>query len=222
VTLDAARASFALFSRNAETMDSMRGSGSIEFGQNGVHASLSFDIDWRGDSSFVIEFSGPLGMTMASVRSGGVGRSTWIVTAADSSYDVLPDRPISIGRDFVEYPLSWSEFLSLVTGRLPCVSVFSRAPDSSRMEKNSVTLLWKSERCGRRVMDISGNIDNKTLGLSEITYKEAERGAWSFSAAKFIGRRAKEYRFAQANNNYFYLKYHSANFHLGAGKRVTF
>jgi len=218
-TPDAARASLVVFSRYSADIDSMRGSGSVEFGQNGERASVAFDISWHGDSSFAMEFSLPFGMTMASVRSGRAGK--WIVMVADSSFEVLPNRSISIGREFMDYPLSWSEFLSVVTGRLPCLHIFMTTPDSSRIDKNGVQLTWKGQKWDGRVMDISGIIDNKSLHLSEITWRDVKE-RWSFSAENFKGERAKEYRFVQSNNNYFYVKYHSVDFHSRAGKRTTF
>jgi hypothetical protein len=202
---------------NSAAIDSMRGSGSVAFGRNNEQVSVSFDITWAGDSSFEAQFSTPLGMTVATIRPQAPG--TWSVEAGDSRYTVRPAETIHIGQDFLDYPVTWEEFILIMTGRLPCISTFSSAPDSQYAEKKNSVLVWKSRPCGGRAVDIVGKIDNKTQRLTELLFAGKENGGWSLALAGFRGSHAKEYKFVQTNNNYFYVKYHSMKFHPAAGTR---
>jgi hypothetical protein len=83
---------------------------------------------------------------------------------------------------------------------------------------NSV-LVWKARRCCGQAIDIVGKIDNKTHSLSELLYIGKAADGWTLTAGNFKDGRAKEFRFVQSNNNYFYVKYHSMKFHPAAGKR---
>ena len=205
---------------NSPAVDSMQGSGRVDFGQNGEQVTVSFDVRWAGDSSFSAQFSTQLGMTVASVKSAASG--TWIIEAGDSEYTVRPGETIRIGTEFLSYPVTWHEFLLIMTGRMPCADAFSSAPDSQYIDRNDSVLVWKSRRCGQLSIDISGKIDNKTGSLSEVLYNGAAKGGWTLTAAGFKNGRAKEFRFVQSNNNYFYVKYHSMKFHSATGKRKAF
>jgi hypothetical protein len=222
LTTETARMTFAGFvTDNGAPVDSMKASGTVAVGQNGEHASVSFDIMWAGDSAFTMQFSTVLGMTIASVKAHGPG--TWLVDAADSRSSVSPDSDIAVGQEFLSYPVSWREFISILTGRLPCASLsaFSREPDTHVVERKSITLSWKSIRCGRRDVDVSGKIDNKKQGLTELVYRCSAPdapGAWTLTARGFTNGHAKEFRFVQANNNYFYVSYRSMKFHSRAMK----
>jgi hypothetical protein len=204
----------------AGSIDSMQGSGSVEFGQNGERATVSFDIKWADDSAFTAEFSTMFGMTVASVRSKS--RGTWIVSTSDSQYEVKSSENISIGAGFMSYPVTWEEFLSIITGRLPCASVFSFQPDSQFIDKKAATLLWRSRQCSGRTVDVLAKIDNKTRSLCEVSYNGTAQSGWSVQAGSFRNGRAKEFKFVQSNNNYFYVTYRSMKFHIAAGKRKAF
>jgi hypothetical protein len=207
----------------------MQGSGTVELGQNGEHASVSFDVKWAGDSAFTVQFSTFLGMTVASVNADGPGK--WTVTAADSHWTVSPDIDISVGQEFMSFPVSWKEFVSVLTGRLLCESMFSREPDSQYVDNRSISFLWKSQSCGNHLVDIYVKIDNKKKRLSEISYKDASKGikvdrslggqmsVWSLTMSDFSSGHAKEFKFVQSNNNYFYVTYRSMKFHSSAVKR---
>ena len=127
LTPEAARGSLVALV-NDTPFDSMRAGGNVAFSQNGEQASVSFDITWAGDSAFSAQFSTAFGMTVASVTADGPGK--WIVAAADSRSTVSPDSAVVIGQDFLRYPLTWKEFISVLTGRVPCAFVFYQAPDS--------------------------------------------------------------------------------------------
>jgi hypothetical protein len=221
LTTETARLSLVSIAAHAEAgVDSMQGSGSVVLAQNGERVSVSFDIRWAGDSSFLAEFSTPLGMTVASVKADRTG--TWTVDAADSQYSVNPAENIGIGQGFLSYPVSWGEFLTLLTGRQMCAQIFSQEPDTQFVDKKGTTLVWKTRHCGRRTIDISGTIDNKTHALSELTYKGPSTDGWMVTISRFKDGRAKEFTFAQSNNNYFYVKYNSVKFYTTAGKRKAF
>jgi hypothetical protein len=208
---------------NNAAIDSMRGSGSVAFGQNGEQVTVSFDIQWAGDSSFSAQFSTAFGMTVASVRSGSSG--TWLVEAGDSRYAVSPAEPIRLGQGFLSYPVTWQEFLLVITGRMPCVSALSSAPDSQYIDKKNSVLVWKSRECGGRsprIVDIVGKIDNKTRSLSEVSYTGKANDGWALTLGGFKDGHAEEFKFVQSNNNYFYVKYRSMKFHPAAGKRKAF
>jgi hypothetical protein len=221
LTTGSARISLATFAaEGAAAIDSMQGNGSVEFGQNGEHATVSFDIRWANDSSFDAQFSTPLGATVASVKARSPGK--WVVEAANSRTAVNPDSNIAIGQDFLSYPVSWRDFFSILTGTLPCASVFSVAPDSDFIDKKSITLAWKSRTCccGRpRMIDVFGKIDNNKQCLSEIMYACASGGGWTLKLGGFTNGHAKEFRFVQSNNNYFYVTYRSMKFRFRAVKR---
>jgi hypothetical protein len=221
LTTETARLSLVSVAAAAESaVDSMQGNGSVVLEQNGERVSVAFDIRWKGDSSFLARFSTPLGMTIASVKADRGG--PWIVDAADSPYSVNPAENIGIGQEFLSYPVSWGEFLSLMTGRQMCAGIFSQEPDTQFVDKKGITLVWKTRHCGRRTIDISGTIDNKTHALSEITYKGPSADGWMVTINRFRDGHAKEFTFAQSNNNYFYVKYNSMKFHTTARKRKAF
>jgi hypothetical protein len=221
LTSENARMSLVSFAaENAAAIDSMQGNGSVEFGQNGEHATVSFDIRWANDSLFAVQFSTPFGASVASVKASGPGK--WVVDAADSRSVVNPDSDIAIGNDFLSYPMSWKDFLSILTGRLPCAFVFSFAPDTYLVDKKSTTLEWKSRICGggsRPVTDVFGKIDNNKQCLSEILLTCALGGGWTLKLSDFAKGHAKEFKFVQFNNNYFYVTYRSMKFHFREVKR---
>ncbi len=201
----------------------MLGNGTIELCRSGVRMSVSFDITWAGDSAFVARFSNMLGMTVASVKADGHGK--WAIAVADSQYTVCPDSDIAIGEEFMTYPVSWKEFLSVLTGRLPCAFALSQEPDTHYSDEKNTAFSWKSMRCGARVVDITGKIDNKKQSLSEIVYDYAPHGrgdgfeGWTLTASRFANGHAKEFKFAQYNNNYFYITYRSMKLRSSAEKR---
>jgi hypothetical protein len=206
LTFDSAVSSLAPV-LSADTVRSLLGSGSIVFARGGEEFSASFDIKWNGDSSFAAQFYGPLGITIAAVRS--ITAARWLVSAGDSQYTQHPSQRVSVGQGSFEFPLSWQELLGALTLRYPCLDELRGRPDTMFTDKKTARFVWRSRRCSDRVADISVALDNKTDRLSEISYGIGEKERSTLIFRDFRDGRAKEIRFVPSDNNYFYVTYHS-------------
>jgi hypothetical protein len=206
LTLDTARASLAPVFL-ADSIESVAGSGEILLAQNGEQLSLSFDIRWQGDASFSAQFYGPMGMSLAAIKS--VTAARWLVETGDTQYMQAPSQNIRVGSGFLEYPLTWAELVAAITGRFPCRADLSSRPDSMFVDKKRTLLLWRARSLSGRSVDISAVLDNKTYRLAEINYQGTSDRGGKLVFAGFADGRAKEIRFASSSSNYFYVKYHT-------------
>jgi hypothetical protein len=206
LTLDSARASLAPVFL-ADSIESVAGSGEILLAQNGEQLSLSFDIRWQGDASFNAQFYGPMGMSLAAIKS--VTAARWLVETGDTQYTQAPSQNIRVGSGFLEYPLTWAELVAALTGRFPCRSDLFSRPDSMAIDKKGTLLLWMARSFSGRTVDISALVDNKTYRLTEITYKRGKMSDEELVFAGFTDGHAKEIRFVSSSSNYFYVKYHT-------------
>lgn len=210
LTFDSARASLTqIFS--ADSIESVEGSGEILLAQNGEQLSLSFDIRWKGDASFSAQFYGPMGMSLAAIKS--VTAARWLVQTGDTQYTQAPTQNIRVGSGFLEYPLTWAELVAALTGHFPCLADLSSRPDSLFVDKKGTVLLWKARSFSGRAVDISALVDNKTYRLTEITYKGGRSSGEELAFSGFTNGHAKEIRFVSSSNNYFYVKYHTLTIH---------
>jgi hypothetical protein len=220
LTSDTAHSSLAAVVASAASVNEMKGNGVVVFGQNGEEVSVTFDIQWAGDTAFAVQFYTILGMTVASVKSGAAG--TWVIETPDTQVFVRPGERVRIGREFLTYSVTWQEFLTIITGRPACASLFSSAPDSQYVDGKNTTFFWKARKCGSRVLDITWKFDNKSGSPAEINYVAPKSEGWTIRAGGFKNYHAKEFRFIQSNNNYFYVKYHSMKFNTSSGKGKEF
>jgi hypothetical protein len=210
LTLDTARASLSPIYL-ADSIESVEGNGEILLAQNGEQLSLSFDIRWHGDSSFNAQFYGPMGISLAAIKS--VTAARWLVQSGDTQYTQAPSQNIRVGSGFLEYPLTWAELVAALTGHFPCLADLSSRPDSISVDKKGMVLLWKARRFSGRFVDISALVDNKTYRLTEISYKGGRSSGEQLAFAGFTNGHAKEIRFVSSSNNYFYVKYHALTIH---------
>jgi hypothetical protein len=206
ITLDSARASLAPVFL-ADSIESVAGSGEILLAQNGEQLSLSFDIRWQGDASFSAQFYGPMGMSLAAIKS--VTAARWLLQTGDTQYTQAPSQNIRVGSGFLEYPLTWAELVAALTGHFPCRADLSSRPDSMSIDKKGTLLLWRARSFSGRTVDISALVDNKTYRLTEITYKAGKGSGEELIFAGFTDGHAKEIRFVSSSSNYFYVKYHT-------------
>ena len=206
LTLDTARASLAPVFL-ADSIESVAGNGEILLAQNGEQLSLSFDIRWQGDASFNAQFYGPMGMSLASIKS--VTAARWIVETGDTQYTQAPSQNIRVGSGFLEYPLTWADLVAALTGRFPCRADLSSRPDSMSVDKKGTSLLWRARSFSGRAVDISARVDNKTYRLTEITYKRGGGGGEELVFGGWSDGHAKEIKFYSSSSNYFYVKYHT-------------
>jgi|WetSurMetagenome_2_1015567.scaffolds.fasta_scaffold00055_13 hypothetical protein len=207
LTADMAAVAAASVAAAAESVSSMRGGGDIDISGGGEELTARFDIVWNGDSSFLVQIYGPLGMPLASIKS--VTAARWLVIAGDSQYTQHPSQRINVGNGFLELPFTWNELLSALTLRYPCAELLRSRPDSVFTDRKGGYAQWRARRCNGLSADIYAVVDNKKDRLSEITYisDEKERGTLIFR--KFNAGYAKEIRFVPVNNNYFYVTYHA-------------
>jgi hypothetical protein len=204
LTIDTARQSLApLFF--ADSLHSLDGSGDVVFARNGEQISASFDLQWDGDTSFSMQFYGPVGMMVASVKP--ITAMRWAITAGDSQYIEHPSKPIRIGQGFLEYRLTWEELLRALTGRYPCRDDMRERPDSMSAGRKMSVFAWTSRRFLGTTTGISATVENKTCRLTEITYIAGKKGGVRMVFGGFNGGFAKEIKFSSSDNNYFYVKY---------------
>jgi hypothetical protein len=206
LTVDTARSSLEPVFL-ADSIESVEGNGEILLAQNGEQLSLSFDIRWHGDASFSAQFYGPMGISLAAIKS--VTAARWLVQAGDTQYTQAPAQNIRVGSGFLDYPLSWAELVAALTGRFPCLADLFSRPDSLFVDKKGTVLLWRSRSFSGRTVDISALVDNKTYRLTEITYKGGRSREEELAFSGFTNGHAKEIRFVSSSNNYFYVKYHT-------------
>jgi hypothetical protein len=220
LSVESAREAIVAFEKDGG-YESVKGGGTIVFGQNGERVSAVFDLNWSADTAFVLQVSTAFGMIAASVSARESG--PWTVEIGDTlRRQVDPGSPVVIGRDFLGYSCTWLELLRVCTGRLPCLSVFSGAPDSQCTAGRNVVLFWKSVRCGTRDIAASAKIDNKSHSVTEIVYENRGTERWTLAEGNFKGRVAKEIRFTQSSSNYFYVTYHAVKIRSSPSAGKTF
>jgi hypothetical protein len=190
---------------SADSIVSLRGSGTIEVSRNGERFSASFDIAWNGDSSFTLGINGPLGVPVVAMKS--IAGSRLQVWTGDSQFILLPSQPIRIGTLIPELPLSWPNLVRIITLHYPCISVCATSPDTLFADKKTQRLVWRARPCDGQSPSISISLENKTNRLTEITYSFAGKEIPRVEFGDFHGPHAGEIRFVTSGNNYFCVTY---------------
>jgi hypothetical protein len=68
-------------------------------------------------------------------------------------------------------------------------------------------LFWHEDSAKGRDFQITAIIDRKHFSITNVIYSKKEPSSWELSLLSFRKGRAKEIRFKDTNNNYFYLNY---------------
>jgi hypothetical protein len=183
---------------------SFKGYGDIGFSMNGQRHKTKIDVLWRSDSDFSVGLYSPLGSTLASVRGDSSGLIR--ITTGDSVYQKSISESVAIG-DFLDYSLSFKEFLRVATGRLLDTSFVADQCDSLFLSAKKAFFYWPEDSTKGRNFHITATIDRKHFLLTDVIYSKKEPCSWELTQLSFRKGRAKEIRFKDKNNNYFYLKY---------------
>jgi hypothetical protein len=183
---------------------SFKGYGDIGFSMNGQRHKTKIDVLWRSDSDFTVGLYSPIGTTLASVRGDPSGLIR--IIAGDSVYQKGLSEKVAIG-DFLAYSLTFKEFLRVATGRLLDASFIGDRCDSLFLSAKKAFLYWPEDSTKGRNFQITGIIDRKHFLLTDVIYSKKEPCSWELTQLSFRKGRAKEIRFKDKNNNYFYVKY---------------
>jgi hypothetical protein len=189
-----------------DSLNSLKGYGDISFSYNGERFKATFDLQWRGDTSFIAAFYGPAGMSIASVKPATP--LSWKIEINDSVYLQRPSQKVAIGQDFLSYPFTWQEFIRILTGRLP-EPVSDDGPDTVFFDGKHIVSCFKKDTTKEEKCNIMTKVDTKTYRLNEILYDHRGKDFWKLQYTGFKKGRAKEIKFILSDNNYFYLRYHS-------------
>jgi hypothetical protein len=190
---------------SADSILSLRGSGTVEVCRNGERYSASFDISWNSDSSFTLGINGPFGVPIVAMKS--IAGSRLQVWTADSEFVLLPSQPIRLGTLIPELPMSWPSLVQIITLHYPCISVCATPPDTLFTDKKAQRLAWRLRPCNGQYADIVISLENKTNRLAEITYGFGGKEIPRVEFGDFHRRHAGEIRFVTSDNNYFCVTY---------------
>ena len=187
-----------------EAICSFKGYGDIGFSMNGQRHKTKIDVLWRSDSDFTIGLYSPIGGTLASVSGDSTGLIR--IIAGDSVYQKSLGESVAIG-DFLDYSLSFKEFLRVATGRFLDPSFVEDRRDSLFLSAKKAFLYWPEDSTKGRNFQITAIIDRKHFSITDVIYSRKDPSSWELTQLSFRKGRAKEIRFKDKNNNYFYVKY---------------
>jgi len=188
-----------------DSMCGFKGFGDVYFTVNGQRAKAKVDVQWHGDSDCVIDVYSPLGGTLASVRADPSG--AWTITQAGSSLKKLPSDRVALIEGAEAYPFSYVQFAAIIIGKLPNRSFCTQKPDSMIIEEKKTALLWRADSAQGRPYAITALIHRKHSTITDVLYDKKGSTPWSLTFSSFTGGNAKEIRFKDEHNNYFYVRY---------------
>jgi hypothetical protein len=203
LTIDSLPKRLAAFSP-PDSVCSFKAFGDIKFSIYGERHSAKIDLLWRRDSAFTLSLYSPLGGALASVVADSSG--IWSITAGDSVMKKHGYDRVSVG-GFLDYSLTFDEFLRAATGRLLDSTIMRTPSDSLRLSGKKASLYWPMDSSAGRRFGITAVVDRKHLSLTDVIYSKNGPELWELTATSIKKGVAEEIRFKDRNNNYFYLKY---------------
>jgi hypothetical protein len=183
----------------------LKGFGDIRLTINGQRAKAKFDVVWQGDSNFTLNIYSPFGGLLVSISADSTG--AWTITSGDSCYKKQPGEHVALGEASIDYPFSYVEFLHAVIGRFPDRIITQKRPDSLFIERKNAFLLWQGDSSVAGRFAVTAIINRKHSAVTDVIYREAGQAPWELTFSSFGGGGAKEIRFNDSHNNYFYVTY---------------
>ncbi len=197
----------ALFASLAtsDSVCAVKGFGELGITAGGRRLTATIELQWRGDSDFTLNLYSPFGGLIASAAGDSTGE--WTVSEGTSSFKKLPRDSVELGHGMIDYPFSYSDFLHILSGRLPDCGIMRKDADSLFLNGKKAFLHWYGTSMYGRTMTVTAIINRKHSSVTDVIYHVTKEPAWDLTFSSFTRGVAKEIRFKDAHKNYFHLSY---------------
>ncbi|HAJ78692.1 MAG TPA: hypothetical protein DCO75_02885 [Fibrobacteres bacterium] len=182
-----------------------KGFGELRISANGQKASAKFGLQSSGKFNANIDIYSFFGKTIAALSFDS--SNVWTLTDDEGIHTKRPEDSVFSNTDFFNYPFSNVEFFRILTGRLIDGVIISRHPDSIYYKGKKSFLYWNDTIGSNRIFLVAAEVNRKHSIVTDVIYSKTGRDSWKLIFSSFTRGIAREIRFNDINNNYFYLKY---------------
>jgi hypothetical protein len=160
---------------------------------DGEHMRCRVDVRWYGDSRFSCTFYDPFSQPAVTVSGDSSG--VWLDAAGDRT--ALSDRAdnLQVPGFFSDFPLTFGDFIRILSGRLPAGAREKAGPDSCRKVGASRLMVWRSASSCTSILECKDRISQATCNHKGSTL-------WEVRFDRFAGSQPRRMKIAASTEDY--------------------
>jgi hypothetical protein len=190
-----------------ETRRPFSASGEARLCVDGEHLRCRMDVRWLSDSSFSCTFYDPFSQPAAILSADSSG--VWLDAAGGRTPLAGRTGNLQVPGYFSDFPLTFGDFIRILSGRLPAGAAEKAWPDSCKKAGPHRILIWKSGSSSTSITEHARNIDVAACRCAGAT-------PWEVHYDRFTGSQPRRMKIAVSDGNYCIFMFDTIRM-IGAG-----